>query len=140
MAEYIIDNPKYPNNITAKYVDFKINPLIRTNLGMMKYASEYFNLNQLGKPMNYDACHKLYSKFMQWAEWVKKSSNQFQNSSPVADSVQTLETQATHDSCVCCKCISKKGMARYEVGNLPYVDSTVLSIIQETPTFWTPRY
>lgn len=132
MAEYIIDNPKYPNNITAKYVNFKINQLIRTNLGMMKYATEYFNLNQLGKPMDHDACHKLYTRFIQWAEWVKKSNNPAQNQLPVA--------METHDSCTCCKCISKKGMARYEVGNLPYVDSTVLSIIQETPSFWIPRY
>lgn len=144
MTEYIIDNPKYPNNITAKYVDFKINPLIRTNLGMMKYASEYFHLNQLGKPMNHDDCHKLYTKFIQWAEWVKKSSNiATQNTQPDADTLPpplTLGASVTHDSCTCCKCISKKGMARYEVGNLPYVDSTVLSIIQETPSFWMPRY
>lgn len=133
MVEYIIENPKYPNNITAKYVDFKINPLIRTNLGMMKYATEYFNLNQLGKSMNHDACHKLYIKFIQWAEWVKKTSNQ-------VDPEQTTINPATHVSCTCCKCISKKGMARYEVGNLPYVDSTVQTIIQETPTFWMPRY
>jgi hypothetical protein len=142
MTEYIIENPKYPNNITAKYVDFKINPLIRTNLGMMKYATEYFNLNQLGKPMNHDACHKLYTKFIQWAEWVKKTNNPVPNPSPAVDTLQTpgIQVPFTHDSCVCCKCISKKGMARYEVGNLPYVDSTVLSIIQETPTFWIPRY
>lgn len=143
MAEYIIENPKYPNNITAKYVDFKINPLIRTNLGMMKYATEYLNLNQLGKPMNHDACHKLYTRFIQWAEWVKKSSNPTTNTPPtitIAGSEQTVANPATHASCTCCKCISKKGMARYEVGNLPYVDSTVQTIIQETPTFWMPRY
>jgi hypothetical protein len=90
--------------------------------------------------MNHDACHKLYTRFIQWAEWVKKSNNPVPNPSPAVDSLQTLETQATHESCTCCKCISKKGMARYEVGNLPYVDSTVLSIIQETPSFWIPRY
>lgn len=136
ITEYIINNPKYPNNIQAKYVDFKINPMIRINLGMMKYATEYFSLNQLGRPMNYTACNKLYTRFMQWANWVKLSSRL---EYPANESAGQTPDK-THDECLCCKCISKKGMTKYEVGNLPYVDSTVQSIIQETPTFWIPRY
>ena len=135
ITEYIISNPKYPNNIQAKYVDFKINPMIRINLGMMKYATEYFTLNQLGRPMDHSACNKLYTRFIQWANWVKLSSRLEHSSSDTSG--KTPETK--HEECTCCKCISKKGMARYEVGNLPFVDSTVQSIIQETTTFWIPR-
>ena len=135
ITEYIINNPKYPNNIQAKYVDFKINPMIRINLGMMKYATEYFALNQLGQTMDYSACNKLYTRFMQWANWVKLSSRLEYPTNETAK--QTSEK--SHEECTCCKCISKKGMARYEVGNLPFVDSTVQSIIQETNTFWIPR-
>lgn len=139
ITEYIIENPKYPNNITAKYVDFRINPMIRINLGMMKYATEYFTLNQLGRPMEHESCHKLYNRFIRWADWIKQSSNT--PTSSIGKLTQSTNNSTDqHDACTCCKCISKKGLTKYEVGNLPYVDSTVLTIIQETPTFWIPRY
>jgi len=73
---------------------------------------------------------------MQWANWVKLSSRLEYPTNETAK--QTLEK--AHEECTCCKCISKKGMTKYEVGNLPYVDSTVLAIMQETPSFWIPRH
>lgn len=132
IIHYIIDNPKYPNNIVAKYVDFQINPMIRINLGLMKYSTLYYDLNILGKQQDHMACHKLYTDYIKWAEWVKQSANINESTGPDATTVDAC--------CNCCKCNSKKAMAKYVVGNLPYVSQIVQKLICETPTFWIPRY
>ena len=147
----ITKTPGYTKNISANFIDFNINPSLRSCLSYYNYRvqvqANYGNIGQItGAADNLLIKNtKLWLRFTQHISVINPNFDY--NSIPVGSnclssnpgiSTCILLAENKTDCCQCCSCLSRNGVGYVKFGNMPYIPKTALDEIKDDS--WIPRF
>ena len=129
----ITKEPEYPNKIHSKFIDFDINPALRSCLGYYNYQDAITNSITISDdtPIN-NNCH-IWARFIYtFVPTIRKHNT---THAPI------IIDKESADCCNCCKCLSRNGVEYVKYGKIPYIESELLANIEKLDTnIWLPRY
>ena len=123
-----------PKNLKGSFIDFTINPMLRTNMGYENYISNFKSTNNSFLTRNYFRNNVMYRIFNSFVKIVKyeNSKNKKQYDKFKEDTLQQC--------CKCCKCSSKLNINYYEWKYLPIWSEEIYEKVLNDELFWCLRY
>lgn len=139
----ITKTPGYTKNISANFIDFNINPSLRSCLSYNNYRAQvqinygHMNIGQSGGSTD----NILIKNSKLWVKFAKHISviNPNFDSHPFETEIPSnISPKNTTDCCQCCGCLSRNGVSYVKFGHLPYIPKTILDEIKDDS--WIPRF
>jgi hypothetical protein len=134
----ITRTPGYPVKISANFIEYDINPSLRSCLGFHNYRvlTQNYLKNPFTGEVPVNQISKLAVRYMNFIEVINPEYQKHTNQ-PLQPKLP-LPTSDKTDCCNCCNCLSRNGIGYCKFGNFPYIPIDTLNEIKDDS--WLPRF
>lgn len=134
----ITRTPGYPIKISANFIEYDINPSLRSCLGFHNYR--VLTQNYLKNPFTGEVPVNQISRLaVRYMNFIEVINPEYQK--PTIQPIQPklpLPTSDKTDCCNCCNCLSRNGIGYCKFGDFPYIPIDTLNEIKDDS--WLPRF
>lgn len=123
-----------PKKLKGSFIDFTINPMLRTNMGYENYISNFKLTNNSFLTKNYfknNVMYRIFNSFVKIIKYEnKKNKKQYDK----------YKKDILQQCCKCCKCSSKLNINYFEWKYLPIWSEDIYEKVLNDEIFWSLRY